>query len=232
MRDLLEAEQENNLAVQASIANEGPDAIAKDAEDIAEDTAEDGAALSGIAMMADSVRQVGFRMRDLSEAAQESNLAIRASIAKEEPDDITKGAEDIAEDGAAPLGIAMVGSVRPVGFKMRDLSEAEQESNLAVQASIANEEPDDIAKDAEDAEDIAEDGTADVAVMEEARWHKGEFSEVKAAYMMRETSTYSSWVASDERKKCLSRMPLSELKRRRILPPQVGGAQGLPEAAC
>ena len=78
----------------------------------------------------------------------------------------------------------------------------------------ADDVADDVAKVDEETlhEDVAE--VEEETLQEEApRWRKAEFSEVK---MMIESNSYMSWVKSEERQRCLDRMPMSELKRRRM----------------
>lgn len=74
-----------------------------------------------------------------------------------------------------------------------------------------------------------------VAMVEEAPrhevaapWHKGEFTEVMRAYMEIDTNSRASWLTSQERALCLSRMPLCELRRRRLAPPAAEAARPSP----
>jgi hypothetical protein len=53
-----------------------------------------------------------------------------------------------------------------------------------------------------------------------APWHKHEYTRVKAKYMMM-YDCRASWLVSEERSRCISRMPASELMRRRFVPASI-----------
>ena len=123
------------------------------------------------------------------------------------------GHETLAVATAAAFAVA----VRDAALKSFALADALTKS-LAVEDTVAEIEFLIPAADAIEDEHV-EGEPADVLPRQAAPWHKGEFTDVMAKYMKLAGSSQNSWLISEERRHVTSRMPLSELRRRRLVGP-------------